>query len=153
MVPELEADGFRVVIHPKQDTLPTFLQGYQPDMVAYKDNKNLAIEITGRTPSNPASKLKERVLRERFADRPDWELRFVYAPPVNSDANIPLVSKQTVSEHLDRLDASVDAMGLTAALLTGWAVFEAAARALLPSSLSRPQPPPASSRDWHPKVM
>jgi hypothetical protein len=141
MVPELEADGFRVVIHPKQDTLPTFLQGYQPDMVAYKDNKNLAIEITGRTPSNPASKLKERVLRERFADRPDWELRFVYAPPVNSDANIPLVSKQTVSEHLDRLDASVDAMGLTAALLTGWAVFEAAARALLPSSLSRPQPP------------
>ena len=141
MVPELEADGFRVVIHPKQDTLPTFLQGYQPDMVAYKDNKNLAIEITGRTPSNPASKLKERVLCERFADRPDWELRFVYAPPVNSDANIPLVSKQTVSEHLDRLDASVDAMGLTAALLTGWAVFEAAARALLPSSLSRPQPP------------
>ena len=32
-------------------------------------------------------------------------------------------------------------MGLTAALLTGWAVFEAAARALLPSSLIRPQPP------------
>jgi hypothetical protein len=141
MVPELEADGFRVVIHPKQETLPTFLQGYQPDMVAYKDNKNLAIEIAARAPAAPDSKLKERVLRARFAGHPDWELRFVYAPPFNSDANIPVVSKQTVSEHLDRLDASVDAMGLTAALLTGWAVFEAAARALLPSSLTRPQPP------------
>jgi hypothetical protein len=138
MVPELEADGFRVVIHPKRDTLPTFLQGYHPDMVAYKDNKKLAIEIMGQAPS---SKPKERMLRERFAGHPDWELRFVYAPPVNSDANIPVVSKQTVSEHLDRLEASVEAMGLAAALLTGWALFEAAARALLPSSLTRPQSP------------
>lgn len=138
MVPELEADGFRVVIHPTRDTLPTFLQGLQPDMVAYKETKNLAIEIMARS---PASTLKERVLRERFAGHPDWELRFVYAPPANSDADIPVISKQTVSEHLDRLSASVEAMGPTAALLTGWAVFEAAARTLLPSSLTRPQPP------------
>jgi hypothetical protein len=141
MVPELEAEGFRVVIHPKQDTLPTFLQGYQLDMVAYKDNKNLAIEVAARSDGVPAAKLKERALRERFSGHPDWELRFVYAPPVNSDADIPVVSKQTVFEHLDRLDASVDTMGPTAALLTGWAVFEAAARALLPSTLTRPQPP------------
>lgn len=137
MVPELEADGFRVVIHPKRDTLPTFLQGYQPDMVAYKETKNLVIEITAQ---GPASQLKERVLRERFTGHPDWELRFVYAPPANSDADIPVVSKQVVSDYLERLDASVDAMGHTAALLTGWAVFEAAARALLPSSFTRPQP-------------
>jgi hypothetical protein len=138
MVPELVADGFRVVIHPKRDTLPTFLQEYQPDMVAYKDNKNLAIEITGGA---PVSKLKERFLRERFIGHPDWELRVVYAPSVSSDSDIPAASKQTISEHLDRLDASVDAMGLTAALLTGWAVFEAAGRSLVPSSLTRPQPP------------
>jgi hypothetical protein len=138
VVPELEADGFRVVIHPKQDTLPTFLHGYQPDMVAYKDDKKLAIEITGRT---PVSKLKERGLRERFAGHPDWELRVVYAHPVDSEADIPVAPKEIVSAHLDRLDASVDAMGLTAALLTGWAVFEAASRALLPASLARPQPP------------
>ncbi len=141
MVPELEADGYRVVIHPKQDTLPTFLQGYQPDMVAYKDNRNLAIEIYARSAAAPASELKERALRDRFAGHPDWELRFVYAPPSNSDANVPVASKQTVSEHLDRLVATVDAMGLTAALLTGWAVFEAAARSLLPTSLTRPQRP------------
>ena len=138
MVPQLEAEGYRVVIHPRRDTLPTFLAGYQPDMVAYKDNMKLAIEIKARA---SASRLVEKVLRERFAGHPDWELRIVYAPPVNSDANIPVVSKKIVSEHLNGLEASVDAMGLTAALLTGWAVFEAAARALLPSSLTRPQPP------------
>jgi len=141
MVPELEADGFLVVIHPQQDTLPKFLQGYQPDMVAYKDNRNLAIEIMARAAAAPASKLKERELRQRFAGHPDWELRLVYAPPISSDANIPVVSKQTVSENLDRLAASVDVLGPTAALLTGWAVFEAAARALLPASFKRPQPP------------
>jgi hypothetical protein len=138
MVPDLEADGFRVVIHPGQEILPRFLQGYRPDMVAYKGNRNLAIEIkTGAA----ASELKERALRERFAGHPEWELRFVYAPPVHADADIPAASKQTVSEHLDRLAASVDAMGLAAALLMGWAVFEAASRAVLPSSFVRPQPP------------
>lgn len=138
IVPDLEANGFHVVIHPKRDTLPPFLQGFQPDLVAYKGSKNIAIEIMTK---NSASQLKERVLRERFAGHSGWELRFVYAPPVSSDANIPVVSKQTISEHLDRLEASVDVMGLTAALLTGWAVFEAAARALLPASFTRPQPP------------
>jgi len=141
MVPELEADGFRVVIHPAQDTLPAFLHGYQPDMVAYKHNKNLAIEIKALVSTAPVSKQMERVLRKRFDGHPDWELRFVYAPPMNSDADIPAVSRQTVSEHLDHLDSSIDAMGLSAALLTGWAVFEAASRALLPTSLTRPQPP------------
>lgn len=141
MVPELEADGFRVVIHPKRETLPTFLQGFQPDMVAYKDNKNLAIEIIARAAAAPTSKLKERNLRQLFAGHPDWELRVIFAPPNNSDVSIPVVSKQTISEHLDHLDSSIDSMGLTAALLTGWAVFEAAARAILPSSLTRPQPP------------
>ena len=140
MVPELEADGFRVVIHPRQDTLPIFFQGYQPAMVAYKGDKNLAIAVTAQAPASAAVKLDDRVLRKRFDEHPDWELRLVYAPPVNSDGDIPVVSKQIVSEHLDRLEASIDAMGLTAALLTGWAVFEAAARALLPSSLTRPQP-------------
>jgi hypothetical protein len=138
MVPELEADGFRVVIYPRRDVLPAFFQGYQPDMVAYKDNKNLAIEIKVGAPE---SKRAETGLRERFADHPDWELRLVYAPPVSADADIPVVSKQTVMEHLDRIEAAVDAMGPAAALLTGWAVFEAAARALLPASLARPQPP------------
>jgi len=138
MVPQLEAEGYRVVIHPRRDTLPTFLAGYQPDMVAYKDTKKLAFEIM--TPG-PAAKQKERALRERFGEHPDWELRFVYAPPATSDANIPVVSKQTITEHLDHLEASVDVMGPTAALLTGWSVFEAASRAVLPASLKRPQPP------------
>jgi hypothetical protein len=106
-------------------------------MVAYKGDRKLAIEIEPRAPT---SDITERSLRDRLAEHPDWELRVIYAPPLNSDADIPVVSRQTVVEHLDRLDGSVDAMGPTAALLTGWAVFEAAARALLPSSFPRPQP-------------
>jgi hypothetical protein len=138
MVPELASNGFRCVIHPKQDTLPAFLQDFQPDMVAYRRDKNLAFEVIAQT---SPSRLGNRVLRERFSGHPDWELRFLYAPPVDSGSNVPVASKQTIAEHLDRFDASLDAMGFTAALLTGWALFEAAARALLPSSLTRPQPP------------
>lgn len=138
MVPKLEADGYRVVVHPARDILPEFLQRYQPDIVAYKNDTKLAIEI--KSQSHPSGSL-ERKLRTLFDAHPDWELRFVYAPPANSDADIPVVSKQTIHDHLNHLDTSVDAMGSIAALLTGWAVFEAAARILLPSSLSRPQSP------------
>ncbi len=141
MVPELEADGFRVFIHPMKDVLPTFFQGYQPDLVAFGRDKNLAIEIKAETTVAPSWKAKEHALHERFAEHPGWELRVVYARPANTDADIPAVSTQTVSEHLDRIGTSVDAMGSTAALLMCWAVFEAAARALLPASLARPQPP------------
>jgi len=138
MVPELEADGFRVVIRPPQETLPLFLRGFQPDMVAYKENKNVAFEFVGLSAKRHAT---EQELRNRVLGHPDWELRLVYAPRSNASADIPVASKQLVSEHLDRLEASVNTMGLTASLLMGWAVFEAAARALLPAGLSRPQPP------------
>jgi hypothetical protein len=110
-------------------------------MVAYKDNRNLVIEIKARAPATSGAKLREHGVRERFVGHKDWELHVVYAHPEDSDSDIPIVSKQTVLEHLDRLDASIDAMGLTAALLTGWSVFEAAARTQIPASLTRPQRP------------
>jgi hypothetical protein len=101
----------------------------------------LAIEIKAGDPAAASSYGKEGALRALFAGHPEWEFRIIYAPPRNFDADIPAVSPATVAEHLDRLAGAVDAMGPIAALLTGWGVFEAAARALLPASLTRPQPP------------
>ncbi len=138
IVPELEADGYRVVMHPLKESLPAFLSGIQPDMVAYKGDQKLAIEILSqRRPSNS----REQHLRKIFMEHSDWALRLVYAPPITSEASLPVLAKHVISQHLTRIEASIETMGLTAALLMGWAAFEAAARALLPSDFRLPQPP------------
>jgi uncharacterized protein YutE (UPF0331/DUF86 family) len=137
VLPQLEAEGFQVFVHPTRNMLPSFLHGFQPDAVAYKGDKKIAIEVKART----LGTAEEQQLQRVFEDHPDWELRVVYAAPLSNDEAIPVASKQDIESHLNELKTSVDAMGPVAALLTAWAIFEAAARRLIPSNLGRPQPP------------
>lgn len=45
MVPQLEAEGFSVFVHPSRDMLPAFLSTYHPDVIAYKGDRKVAIEV------------------------------------------------------------------------------------------------------------
>jgi uncharacterized protein YutE (UPF0331/DUF86 family) len=138
MVPQLEAEGFRVLLYPPRKILPPFLSNYRPDAVAYKGDRKIAFEVVGET-RRDSEKLAR--LRELFANHPDWELRFVYAPPRSIDEIIPVASKEDIEAHLKEIESSLDAMGPTAALLIAWAVFEAAARWLTPSTFEMAQTP------------
>ena len=138
MVPQLEAEGFQVFVHPSRTMLPPFLSAFQPDAVAYKGDRKIAIEVMARALGEES---KVRNVQKLFADHPDWELRLVYAPPRYPEEIIPISSKDIIEDHLRRIEGSFDAMGSTAALLTAWAVFEAAARLLLPASFARAQTP------------
>ncbi|WP_254070348.1 hypothetical protein [Acidisphaera sp. L21] len=138
VVPQLEAEGFSVFLHPSASMLPAFLQGYRPDAIAYKGDRKMAIEITART-QNDGSKLKR--LREALQAHPEWELQVFYAPPLRNEDAIPASSRETIEEHLQRIEGSLEAMGTTAALLLAWATFEAAARRLVPDGFAQPQSP------------
>lgn len=138
MVPQLEAEGFQVFIQPSQMMLPPFLSAFRPDAVAYKDGRKIAIEVISQ---GAHEETKIRRARELFAAHPDWELRLVYAPPRSLENVIPTSSKNVIEEHLKRIEGSFDAMGPTAALLTAWAAFEAAARSLLPTKFGKAQTP------------
>jgi hypothetical protein len=39
LLPRLEAEGFRVLVHPPYSVLPPFMQGYRPDAIAIKADK------------------------------------------------------------------------------------------------------------------
>jgi hypothetical protein len=138
LLPKLEAEGFQVFLHPSPAMLPPFMQNLQPDAVAMKPDRKIAIEVT---PAGRQAESKLRRLQALFSNQPDWELRVVYAPPRTDDADISVASKAAVLETLDRLLRIFDDAGPLPALLTGWSVFEAAARNVIPDNLGRPQQP------------
>lgn len=138
MVPQLEAEGFSVFVHPSRDMLPIFLSTYHPDAIAYKGDRKIAIEVMGK---HQIDSPKIERIRKIFSDHPEWELRVVYAPPRGIEEVIPTSSREIIEEHLQRIEGSFESMGATAALLIAWATFEAAARRLTPTNLARPQSP------------
>lgn len=138
MVPTLEAEGFSVFVHPSRNMLPAFLSTYQPDAIAYKGDRKIAIEVMAQQQSDGPK--VERIQR-MFSDHPEWELRLVYAPPGSIAETMPALSRDHIEAHLRQVEASLESMGGTAALLMAWAIFEAAARRSTPASLARPQSP------------
>jgi hypothetical protein len=138
LLPNLEEEGFRVFLHPSRSMLPRFMQGYQPDAIAMKADKKVAIEVKS---SSGHAEPQIQKLQEMFSLHPDWELRIIYAPTQNAEQALAVTPRKLVIESLDRLPKIFDEAGPIPALLTGWSVFEAAARGLIPESLGRPQAP------------
>jgi len=138
LLPSLEAEGFRVFLHPARAILPPFMQGYQPDAIAMKGDKKVAIEVKS-APGHAEPHIQK--LRDLFSAHPDWELRIVYAAAENSDQTIVVISRDLTVESLDRIPKVLDEAGPVPALLMGWSIFEAAARSLVPEHLGRPQTP------------
>ncbi len=138
LLPQLEAEGFEVFFHPLRTMLPPFLRTFQPDAIALKGDRKIAIEII-LSSGNGEAKLDR--LRELFSQHADWELRVVYAPPRIPEQNISVPSRELIEDQLKRVIAAFDAIGPTASLLIAWSVFEATARSLIPDDLGRPQTP------------
>ena len=149
LLPNLEEEGFRVFLHPSRSMLPPFMQGYQPDAIAMKADKKVAIEVKS---SSGHAEPQIQKLQEMFSSHPDWELRIIYAPTQNAEQALAVTPRKLVIESLDRLPKIFDEAGPIPALLTGWSVFEAAARGLIPEGLGRRRPPSAFSRNLRQRV-
>jgi hypothetical protein len=45
LLPQYEAEGFSVFLHPSSTMLPTFMERYRPGAIAIKPDKKIAIEV------------------------------------------------------------------------------------------------------------
>lgn len=137
VVPELEAEGFEVFLRPSGRMLPGFLKGTQPDAIAIGKQQKLVVQVVaGGVPTD--ARLEN--IRRLVAERQDWTLRVFYAPPPSSERAITVPSRTRIEKQLDRVAVAADEIGPAASLLAAWSAFEAAARALIPDDLRRPQP-------------
>jgi uncharacterized protein YutE (UPF0331/DUF86 family) len=138
MIPELEAEGYEVFVSPAPPLAPAFLKDFRADAIAFGKNKNLVIEFVHES-STDGQKL-ERV-SDLIRDRPDWELRAVLVSPATAPKSLSVQSAEAIAENIEEM-ARLTASGfLRAALLLGWASFEAVARALMTDKFEKPQTP------------
>jgi uncharacterized protein YutE (UPF0331/DUF86 family) len=138
IVPQLEAEGFEVIMRPARHRLPPFMQSYSPDAIALREDKNLAIEVLAKGTSSTKNLGK---LRDLLAGHKDWELRVYWISPSNTPKPIEPASAKDIGRAIETIER-LTSEGLQApALLMAWATLEALGRALLSDRLVRPQTP------------
>jgi uncharacterized protein YutE (UPF0331/DUF86 family) len=138
VVPELEAEGFDVYIHPSTPLIPLFLADLHPDAIALRDDKNLVVEVMRRSPQ--ASKKLER-LTALLEPQKKWELRIFWAEPTSDARTLEIQSVEAMRSSIAEVQQIAAAGHLEPAMLIAWATFEALGRALLTTQLGRPQTP------------
>lgn len=130
--------GYDVVQEPTGDVLPKFLEGFRPDLIAFKEGgPNLIVEVKrrGRTGANRLSDI-----RKRFEGHPDWQFTVVWVDPLEQ-RTIDTSSAGAILARAEEASELTRAQFYGPALLICWSLLESVARSYSPSELSRPQAP------------
>jgi uncharacterized protein YutE (UPF0331/DUF86 family) len=138
LVPQLEAEGYEVYVHPSRSLLPPFMRHYVPDLVAFGGPKNVAIEI--KRPSAAAEESLTRI-SALFEGQKDWDLRILFVSPNSSSRTLAAQPPGLIQEAVSEVHTLVVGEHYRPALLLSWAAFEAVGRALLEKRLAKPQTP------------
>lgn len=126
---EYRSRGFRVVLRPRQDELPPFLQGFEPDLIALSDEENIVVEVRERGGLKRAPRVGE--LAEALSDQPGWRLKYLLAPSdedLLNSKNVTSLSPKRIRETLDDSQSLCSAGDVVPAFLLAFGALEAAAR-------------------------
>jgi uncharacterized protein YutE (UPF0331/DUF86 family) len=138
LVPELEADGFDVYIHPNKPLIPGFLGDFRPDALAIRADKSLVVEVLRRSPH--ASKRLERITA-LLQGQKKWELRVVWIDPTSDQETLQVQDIAAMQARILEIKQIAASGHIEPAMLMAWATFEALARAVLTKQFGRPQTP------------
>jgi hypothetical protein len=138
VIAKYRAEGFDVFLEPPEAVLPGAEKGYRPAAIAIRPDKKIAIEVIR---SDEETSDRMRHLRGRFSLENNWQLDIIYVSPGTQTPNIGAASAQAIIRATEEASQLKNAGQEAAALLMGWSVLEAVARALLPDQLKRPQTP------------
>ena len=127
--PRYEAEGFRFVVRPGDEILPSFLRGQRPDAIAFKAPGGTIIEVKKRGPY--ASTVGRSSLAERVAAEKDWTLSVLYWRGRPGEiGTLPPPSRREMDDLLLEIEAHAVAGRNRAAVLSSWILFEAMSRFL-----------------------
>lgn len=133
---KLSEQGYDVVIEPNASFLPESLRAFRPDGIAIGKSPKLVIEVANEGPHN-AKRVAElqRVLKEV----PDWRLHLVLG--IGSESPEIAPADESSIEAIVNRASKLTTAEPEAALLMGWAAFEALGRSRRPNDFARPQSP------------
>jgi hypothetical protein len=130
----LTGQGYTLVREPSRGDLPPFLGGFRPDAIATGKSPSLIVEVIARGPSGEAEAAKVKQLKDLVAGHPGWKVEVVYTAP---SLPVPSVaSPEAIRQRFREIRRLADS-DRPAALIMGWSLLEAVARALLPDRATR----------------
>jgi len=120
-----EHQGFQFFMEPLPEMLPAFLHGFQPDAMALKPGENYVIEVKfGRRPG------EEHRLETVGKRQPGWNLKVYYeSQRPEHDLRLSVATRPQIEAQIAEAQQLAADGHRKAALLLGWSVLEAIARA------------------------
>lgn len=122
--------GYQVDVEPIGPTLPAFLSGFRPDLIARSANDNVVVEVKVGTQTAVADRLRE--VAERVNKQPGWRFSVVFADPNNpgrvvegETTPLPVLERRLESAH-----QLIQTGQLEGAFLLLWSALEGALRLL-----------------------
>lgn len=126
---DYEDKGYSVVINPSQNQLPSFLKGFEPDIIATREEENVLVEI--KTRKNRQDLQRFESLAREIDKRKDWRFEVVFTNP--KDKPFSTESQQNLSENainnrITEINKLIGIDSYEAAFLLSWATIEAVLR-------------------------
>jgi len=122
---EYKRKGYRVTIYPSRYDLPSFLSGYQPDIIAESEEESVIIEVKSRRDLSQ----NERMYRmaEVIGAHPRWRFELVMTNPkgstlISSESRLPDVEE--ISRRLTKARRLAAHGDLEVAISTAWSAAE-----------------------------
>lgn len=135
-VRSLGEQGYDVILNPAHALLPDTLRHFRPAGIAIGRNPKLIIEIANEGPSDAA---RVAALQAALNNVADWKLHLIVGLQ-GSSQQFPPIDDASIAAMLERV-RSLAGSEPQAALLMGWAAFEALGRKIRPNDFARPQSP------------
>lgn len=120
--------GYDVVEEPSPESLPDFLAGYQPDLIARRGKETVVVEVKSR--KSLADEPQVRELARLLQGKEHWSFELVVVPeekPVAPEGAQPF-TREDVLRGLEEAERLVELGFSEAAMLRAWATAEAALR-------------------------
>lgn len=122
--------SYDVDVEPTGPSLPAFLEGFQPDLIARSPDDSVVVEVKVGTQSSVADRFRD--VAERINRQPGWRFSVVYVsqdePGRISDS--PPAPRSTLEERLRKAEALLQTGQSEAAFLLLWSALEGVLRLL-----------------------
>lgn len=128
---EYEKKGYKFLVEPRADKLPSFLEGFTPDAIAFGDGENVVIELKS-TESSADQSASVKFLAREVPKHKGWRFQLVIADRQfdKSDASAE-PSERQMNVEFEKVKGFVGSGEYNVALITGWALLEAITRKLI----------------------
>jgi hypothetical protein len=126
---EYRQRGYQVDVHPYGESLPPFLSGFRPDIIARAPQESVVIEVkVGASKTSVAEPLK--ALADRVHRQPGWRLAVIFVDPDQPDriSEAPVRDVAALQAQVLRSEKLKNTGELDAAFLLLWSTLEAALR-------------------------